>query len=332
MSRIADPPTRVARSPLSKGMSVPTPEWNDFIHGRMRLPGEQLIPVLRSRVRSLATGGARRVADPVERIAEMLQQWSALNRNWFARLLPVAVKGADVEIGETPVAPEKIDLNPRTSQGHALQVIWERIAEQVVTRGRSLIGANNLHDGIEGLMGELYLIAADKWRKFNYQGDQLQGDELTTRWLVTILRHLVCRAVRQRHSSRGGTLGDLSLLADAVGSQLTLSRAEERELMATRLIVLHGLFPAECRLDDLADRLWGRSTLELFVVADSLEAVLRLGNEECRLWGLLSLKKSDDAGHVAAILGVEKNTLNQRFFRLRDAAILRLAEIWAAAP
>ena len=102
--------------------------------------------------------------------------------------------------------------------------------------------------------------------------------------------------------------------------------------MSARLLVLHGLFPQECRLNDLADRLWGRSTLELFVVADSLEAILRLGWDECRLWGMLSLKKVQSAGQVADSLGIDLNAMNQRLFRLKGTAIMRLAEAWAACP
>lgn len=293
------------------------------------LPGEPLMPLLRGRVRKLAMTGAAPSADPAARIADVLQEWSALNRTWFARLLPPAAIDSDAPIDDEPLGGDLPDLDPRAASGERLQDIWEAVVETAVARGRGLIGAGNLAEGVEGLMGDLYIVAARKWPAFQHR-----DEEQTVRWLVSILRNLICRAVRRGHTSREAATGDFGgmFAADAVGSQVTLSRAEERELMAGRLLMLHGLFPAECRLPDLVERMAGRSTLELFVAADSLEIVLGLGAGEARLWGLLALRQKQDADAVARLLGIELNTMNVRFFRVRAAAIEVLARTWAAQP
>ena len=126
----------------------------------------------------------------------------ALNRNWIDRLLPVTPGGSDAVFSEAIENPTEAggvgeNLDPCTASGLRLQDMWLRMADEVVERGRGLIGVNNLADGVEGLIAELYLIAARQWPRFIYV-----DDEHTVRWLVAILRHLVCQSVRQQSALR----------------------------------------------------------------------------------------------------------------------------------
>jgi DNA-directed RNA polymerase specialized sigma24 family protein len=291
------------------------------------LPGEDVISSLRGRICRLILGPGR-VADPAARIADKLNLWSAFDRSWLARLLPDVVTPADPaeDVGAEPDGLP--DLDPKTADGRRLQVVWTELAEELVRRGRSLNGADLLPLGVEDLTTDVYLTAARRWPAFVYR-----DREHTVRWLLSILHNLLRRAVDRAYNGE-----TVPLPTDPAGgpptdpsrSRGTRSRAEERELMAGRTLLLHGRLAAECRAPDLETRVHGQPTLQLFVAAESLATALRLSPEDCRQWGLLAVRQMETA-EVARLARVTANALNVRFHRARMTAIGLLAECWAAA-
>ncbi|MBX9581088.1 MAG: hypothetical protein K2X87_12335, partial [Gemmataceae bacterium] len=266
------------------------------------LPGDQVVPTLRAWVRGVATAGAPPWADPAERIAAVLEQWGAFDRDWVARLLPpLPPPGGD----PGGAAGRREDLDPKTTAGVRLQDVWAEVVDGLVARGRRLRGANALPQGVEEVLSDAYRTAARLWPGFGYQ-----DPEHTVRWLLAILRNLLHQAVARYRAERRHHAVDLDAvaLADRTATEATRSKAEDRALMAARVLCLNGLFPPDCRATDLEDRVHGAPTMHLLVVADSLEVVLRLDDHEPpgerrrrRVWGLRSLRRAGTAEAVALV-------------------------------
>lgn len=321
MSRLTTGPAGARPAPRRESPVPPT-------QCPARPPGEHLVAALRARVRRLALGKSPPTTDPTVRITDVLHLWSAFDRSWLGRLLPPAAPPADAGEAEPPEKSGLPDLDPRTADGRRLRDVWVDVAEELLRRGQGLSGADALPGGVEELMGEAYLVAARRWPGFVYE-----DREHTVRWLVCILHRLLQRAVHRSHTDPAVPLPDDTPDGpeppDPTATQATLSRAEERELMAARVLALHARFPAECRADDMPDRVVGRSTLQLFVAAETLETALRLAPEDGRLWGLLSVRRAS-SDEAARRFGASVGALNVRFHRLRSSAIGLLAECWAA--
>lgn len=283
------------------------------------LPGEPLARRLRRTVARIALGDVLQGDDQAARLEGVLHLWSAFDRSWLERLLPpvepdaFAVTGADKST-DVP------DLEPVTSDGLQLRTLWPDLAPELVARGRNLSGANLLPFGIEELLADAYFIAARQWRSFTFR-----GHEETIRWLLCILRNLLRRSL-QRMNTQARALSDEQVLDEKTTSR-TQSQAEEREVIAFRLRRLHDRFPSDCKAAAFEERMIARSTLELFVVGETLETVLTLKPNGVRLWSSLVLQRRP-AAEVAALQNVSVGTMRTQFHRLRDAAIKRLANRW----
>ena len=290
--------------------------------GGSPLPGEEIIPSLRARVRQLALAEAPAGADVATRITDVLHLWSAFDRSWMERLLPSPVPAGPADPEPAPAAAPA-SLDPRTPTGQRLQDVWEAVIDELVRRGRTLNGANLLPFGIEELMTDAYLVAARKWPEFDYH-----DREQTVRWFLSILHNLLRQTLHRGQADRFTVAVDVAEVADATGTQATRSKADEREWMRDRVLRLNAAWPTATRAPDLADRLVGRSTLELFVAAETLETVHRLSPEDARLWALLAVRQVPSP-EAAKQYGIPVGTLNVRFHRLRGTAIGLLANSWA---
>ena len=291
-----------------------------------QLPGAGLIPILRARIRTLVLARMPAGVDPTLWAAGILHSWSAFERLWLVRLLPAndsPLASGETESGETePVEAMPLNLDPYTADGRRLQTLWTESIDEFVTRGRALCGANTLPAGVEELMTDVYVISARQWPQFVYT-----DRERFLRWLLVILHNLIQQAVHKNLTAGTVPLPDnLPLVPPA---DATASRAEERELMAARVLVLHGRFPVECRAADLTARVVAQPTLNLFVAADTLETVLGLNPADRCLWACLALRQMEPAV-VAAGLNTDANNVNQRAFQLRKRARARLAKRWTA--
>jgi DNA-directed RNA polymerase specialized sigma24 family protein len=291
--------------------------------GGSPLPGEEIIPSLRARVRQLALAEAPAGTDVVTRITDVLHLWSAFDRSWMERLLPSPVAAAAADPEPAPTAAAAPSLDPRTPTGQRLQDVWSAVIDELVRRGRTLNGANLLPFGIEELMTDAYLVAARKWPAFEYH-----DREQTIRWFLSILHNLLRQTVHRGQADRFTVAVDVADVPDATGTQATRSKADEREWMRDRVVRLNAAWPAGTRAADLTERLVGRSTLELFVAAETLETAHRLSPEDGRLWALLAVRQVPSP-EAAKQYGIPVGTLNVRFHRLRGAAIGLLANSWA---
>jgi DNA-directed RNA polymerase specialized sigma24 family protein len=293
------------------------------------LPGDSIVPFLRARVRELILRAAVSRGDPTARIADVLHLWSAFNRNWLARLLPAVPTVMKSVRADSAKPARSLNLDPLTIRGdHRLQTVWKEVADILVERGRTLRGANLLPLGIEELLSEVYLVAARKWPNFEYH-----SKDLTVRWLLRILRNILRRTLHRKQARELNEVPsdrEYALPIDGTGTQATKSNAEDREVIAARVLALNAALPNECRVLNVPDRFVARSTLQLIVAADTLETALRLNPENRRLWALLAIRQAQP-NETAQQFGIDVNAMNVRFHRVRSSAIGLLAKCWAAA-
>jgi hypothetical protein len=238
------------------------------------------------------------------------------NLPWLDRFLPLPVK-AEPRPTQPPVS------RPQTRvRGRTLQEWWTLLYPRLLVWGRQR-GWSPRSEGFEGVLGQTYLESDEAWpwpdRVFDQDGDPLP-------WVVGIASNV---ALRHRHGRQVSLLFDPpDGAAGDPGTVGTATHVPDRAEMAHRVRGLSAELPTTP--PDLGDRLDGRGTLELLVVADQFEVILLMDRCDREWWcrRVLAGGRDDD---VAAALGKTVNNMRKRFSAdggVRDTARQRLADLW----
>jgi hypothetical protein len=244
----------------------------------------------------------------------------AFDRDWldrfFAAPLPLPASPA-------PAAPP----TPARRYGRlALQEWWGLLTPQVLFWGRQQRwGCHG--DGVLGLLGEAYVRAASLWDEVAPtfpQADEVstQSREAVFAWFTRIVAEL---AARHPPLLRASLIFEPEAPADDPGTAGTATQLPDRVLVADRVRWLSARLPAG--VPELEQRIGGRGTLQLLIVADQLEVALGLPDRASRQWCLQTLVRQTPA-EVAADLGTTANYVQRRFGDIRQAAQERLARLW----
>ena len=295
----------------------------------MGYPGDDIIDRLRKRlccrfIREVDEAG-REFPDDGACIRWLVPHSGLCDRNWLKEFFPAA--GPTLRDEESAQVQE-----PRgTVRGKTLRGWWQQLAPQILAWGRQQPWAQH-GDGVEGLLGEAYVRAVTLWQHSNgsFALPPTQKPETVTEWtdcpltwMTTILRRLAAERPRAREFTltydpecrpTEGTVGDG-----------TLTHLPDRQEMTRRVEYLSHQLPNP--VPNLPDRLGGRGTLQLLLVADQLETAFGLPAHYRLQWCLQTLAGKSTA-EVAAEMITSTGNVEVRFCRIRDSAQSKLAALW----
>ena len=289
---------------------------------------DELIDRLRRR---LCCRLARKVKDSMEFpddgacIRWVVPALCMFDKDWLERFFPAfgpPLRGEALP----PVQEPRGKIRGKTFQGW-----WDHLTPQILAWGW-LQPWGQHGDGVEGLLGEAYVQAVELWHvskkeSFALPGGSKEGETKWTDSALDWMRAIVHGVAAQRTKTREVALAfdpeyrRVERLAD----DATRTSDSDRRVMARRVERLSGSLPHP--VPRLEERLGGRGTLELVLVADQLEIALALDPDDRRDWCLQTL-----AGIASPDLARERdarpNTIHVRFGRIRDRAQSNLAALW----
>lgn len=292
------------------------------------LPADDVIDRLRARLcdrflREVDEAGER-FPDPGACIGWVVLRCRLFDRDWSERFFPARPPEA--------AAPPRVTAPGGRVRGRTLREWWEHLTPRVLAWGWQQPWAR-YGDGVEGLLGEAYVRAVELWRHSDRcfalnrdatTGEVTESTDCAFAWVSAILCGL---AARRRTGSPG-----VSLAFDPADRRAcrstdvgTVTSPPDRQLLARRVRCLSGLLPVP--VPNLEERIGGRGTLQLLLVADQLETASGLPDHYRRQWCLQTLAgKSPE--RVAEEMGTTRGNIETRFCRIRTRAQSTLGDLW----